>query len=302
MRTPLQLKFCDLAKNTSERVRVTSQLQLRGQSGFSLIELLIVMGIIVLVLAVATPAFQLLSNGRSVEAAQNQIAAMLGRARGEAIGMQKVFGLFFYIDPSTERINVAEITEAEAPITGSPAATLYLDLVGGSETTQLPPGVSVQLLDNATIVSGSRADDGYIAFNVASGTRLKYGGVILFDSNGRLISSTYGFRTADNSGAATQIGALFYDSATPPTFLDPCGAGNPPLRSQFGLVLFEREAFMNQGFTLSDPQVTNPGSVSAAYIAASPVGISEKMEEDWLDRNATALLINRYNGTIVRAE
>jgi type II secretory pathway pseudopilin PulG len=275
--------------------------ELKIRIGFTLTEMVVVIGIIVLVVALSLPAFNFITGSRSIESAQNQISAIIGRARANAIGLQKVYGVFFFVDSGTDRVNVAMISESDTTTAGS--AAVYLDFDGPRDDVALPPGVSVQLLDDAALVSGARTNDGYIGFNVATGTSLKYGGVILFDGNGHVLSSTYGFRTADSSGAPTQIGALFYgSSATPPAFLDPFGAGNPPPKSTIGFVLFDRQSFVNQGFTLDDVQVTNPAGSTAAYTAAGASGKSEKDEEDWLDQSATALLINRSNGSLIRAE
>ena len=55
------------------------------------------------------------------------------------------------------------------------------------------------------------------------------------------------------------------------------GDWNATVQSQFGLVLYDTEALANQGVT---------GTA----------------EETWLDTNATPVLVNRYNGTLLRAE
>src|SRR5262245_28845348 len=68
---------------------------------FSVTELLIVIGILVLVLALAVPAFNFITGSRSVETAGNNIASMLARARAEAMGFQQMRGVFFYIDVTT---------------------------------------------------------------------------------------------------------------------------------------------------------------------------------------------------------
>src|SRR5271170_5463692 len=56
------------------------------RSGFTLTELLIVIGIMVLMLVLAIPTMNLLSGSRSIGAAQNQINAMLAVARVGAMG------------------------------------------------------------------------------------------------------------------------------------------------------------------------------------------------------------------------
>ena len=60
-----------------------------ASSGFTLTELLVVIGLIVLILAIAVPSFSFITGSASLDGAQNQIAAMLGRARSEAIGLQE---------------------------------------------------------------------------------------------------------------------------------------------------------------------------------------------------------------------
>src|SRR6185312_1033231 len=70
-------------------------------NGFSLIELLVVMGIIILLTALALPAFNFISGSRSVEAASNQLSAILGIARQDAIGIQQDRGVVVFHDAST---------------------------------------------------------------------------------------------------------------------------------------------------------------------------------------------------------
>ena len=59
--------------------------------------------------------------------------------------------------------------------------------------------------------------------------------------------------------------------------------------SSFGLVLLDGDAFANNA-SLGDPQATG-----ATYG-------TELGEEQWIDENSVPLLINRYNGTLVRGE
>ena len=64
-------------------------------------------------------------------------------------------------------------------------------------------------------------------------------------------------------------------------------------RSNFGFVLYDEETFKNQsGFNDQDPQIE----------AGGPITPAERKEETWLDTNALPVLINRYNGTLIRGE
>lgn len=293
------------------------------RSAFTMAELLIVIALIVLLLGLAVPAFNLLSGGKSIEGATNQISAALGRARAEAIGLQKVTGVLFFIDPKTQRRSMA-IVQAVDPLTdhANSGAEVWLDVVDENDFLPLPAGIGVQVIDDCAMnATNVRQDDGYIGFNtegrgfsesISSSpdtlsavskvvTATPYGGAILFDGNGQLVSMAYGFRcqTVTNTGTftASRIGQLFY--ANPSAALDfvPGPPATPTLvanKSAVGLVLFEQDVFKNNGGTDEDPQMK--------YQPAGTYNGAEPGEETWLDNNSTPLMINRYNGTLVRGE
>src|SRR5438093_5929261 len=80
----------------SLRRSVAPSLRRSPHQGFSLTEILIVIALIVLILALAMPAFNFITGGRSQDAALNQISAFLARARTEAVGLQEIRGVMFY--------------------------------------------------------------------------------------------------------------------------------------------------------------------------------------------------------------
>jgi Tfp pilus assembly protein FimT len=80
----------------------------RPSAAFTLVELLVAMGIIVLMLGLAMPAFRAITGGRSVEGATNQVSAMLSRARADAVGLQIPRGVAFYTD-ATGQCKMAEV-------------------------------------------------------------------------------------------------------------------------------------------------------------------------------------------------
>lgn len=279
-------------------------------NAFTLTEILIVIGLIVLLIAIAVPAFNLISGGKSIQGARNQISAALGRARAEAIGKQRTTGVMFFVDPRSGRTNCAIVADVKATNAGlSPLyIDAWLDIVEDADFLPLPPGVSLQTLCDSTIAANARTSDGYLGYNergsdpnvvgypsfqmdVANGTA-RYGGVILFDSAGRLTSSTYAFRRTDSTGALTRMGSLLklttaVDLIPPPTVV---GTVVTPLTSQFGFVMYETQLFQSQAnFSAEDPKMTG-----AAYAT------TEKAEEDWMDANASPVLINRYAGTLVK--
>lgn len=287
--------------------------------GFTLTELLIVIGLIVLIIALAVPAFNAMTGGRSVDAAMNVLSATLGRVRMEAIGLQEPRGLLFYRDPVTQRIGARMVRAAGSGPAGS--NTVGVELVPDRDPILLPVGVGLQMVDDANMGTGpnpTARDDRYIGYNDTWGTNRQFkvavGGMILFDQNGRLVSRRFGFRAKQPDPAVkgpnprlilSETGRFLYGeqgSVTGNT--EVIGMFRPATinsaRSQFGFVLFDQEAFRNKCGTDTDPNGDkDPQMQTGANVTAnSPEGIKEK----WLDDNATPVLINRYNGTLIRGE
>ncbi len=237
---------------------------------FSLTEVLIVIALIVLILAMALPAFNFITGGRSVDAATNQISAFLSRARTEALGLQEYRGVLFYIDPATNQEMMTLVKESPAktsPFIASPSKTVdqvsnpfvevWLTLNSDEDHIPLPKGIGIQVVSDGTAGSSGIAGnyDRYVGFNkiplpvTASPADPKNGGVILFDGYGRLASRHYGFRLTDNpllpSGTPNSFGQFvfageiaanpIYNAATDQTILN--GNTAAPL-SNIGFVLF----------------------------------------------------------------
>ncbi len=76
--------------------------------GYTLVEMLIVIGIIVLMVGIALPAFRAITGGRSEEGATNQVTSMLARARADAIATQQPRGVAVFTD-ATGQCRVAEV-------------------------------------------------------------------------------------------------------------------------------------------------------------------------------------------------
>jgi prepilin-type N-terminal cleavage/methylation domain-containing protein len=189
--------------------------------GFTLTELLIVMGIIVLVALVAVPSFRALTGGRSTEAAQNQLAAFIQRARQEAIGVQEMRGVAFLRLTGESRVTAVMVREVGGPIVTPPQTLppgfqlveVYLDAVPDRDHLVMPVGVGIQTIDDCAINPPAaaatpsphddvRGDDAYIGLNISTvnmpgingDDHFVYGGVILFDGFGRLVKKQYAFR------------------------------------------------------------------------------------------------------------
>ena len=96
---------------------------------------------------------------------------------------------------------------------------------------------------------------------------------------------------------STEMGRFLYGSSFSPSgnqVLTPNTTSNPvAARSQFGFVVYDNEAFSNLGFNDGDSQFGDPSPRETSNADG---------EEKWLDTNALPVLINRYNGTLVRGE
>ena len=189
---------------------------------FTLIEMLVVMAIMIVILISAVPVFNTLTGNHSLAAAQNQVAAALGTARADAIYYQQTIGIFFFVDPATDQVALAEVqadpqstggtTYIPANISGAAAAANNgsvnaLELVNNWDSTQgkfiyyrdlvlLPANVGIALNNNyygyiynaAAPPAAGNAFDHYVRL-----------GAIMFNSQGSVISIPFAVQAQRNT-------------------------------------------------------------------------------------------------------
>jgi type II secretory pathway pseudopilin PulG len=125
--------------------------------GFTLVEIMVVLSIIILILAVGMPVWHAMTGNNSVAAAQNQVAAALANARGDAIYHRQTIGVLFFIDPVNDQTAMAEVQVqtlyqyAYAP-SGGAAPTSY------SMTPLFQPQDSTGPFDNGAVYSLERVN------------------------------------------------------------------------------------------------------------------------------------------------
>lgn len=272
---------------------------MKRNSAFTLTEILIVIGIIVLLMVIAIPAFSLITGGKSIEGAANQMSAAIGRARAQAIGLQKTTGVLGLTDAKSGRKVLAIVTATDAVTASSPLDVVWLDLAD-ADFLPLPPGVTMQTIADTTIPNvNAPPPDHYIGFNTIGvdglgATRtatVAYGGCILFDATGQIVNARYGLRCIDGAGVFTALGGILQINGFNQNSVGivPTSASAQLLRSQLGFVLVERDLFASANGT-DDDKLNNPSLTN------------EAAEENWLDQNSTPYLINRYTGTLIRGD
>ncbi|HTW94790.1 MAG TPA: prepilin-type N-terminal cleavage/methylation domain-containing protein [Tepidisphaeraceae bacterium] len=256
--------------------------------GFTLVEMLVVIAIIVGVLAMAVPLVSTLNGSRSVEAGYNVLSSALAHARELAVANHQIAGAFVYIDATTGRsaIVFVEPTPNTAYPPPYPLQMPGLAIISGEDTVYMPPSVGVRVLNNNTASGVSQPDDRYLAT-----------GAILFDQNGNVTYQDYNILSGNN--LATRLGV-------PETY---GGPQTYQFNSLGAAVIYDRTAYMDQTTAAGDPFTEADFSTqgwfgaSAPYGEGNPVTTADKEnEESWLDQNGLLVMVRAGDGALVQSK
>ncbi len=121
--------------------RKTNQPQYGPRSAFTLIELILVLGIIVMIASLATPMVTRMIGRQALKQGADRVRVEMGRARVEAIKTGDVQALFFF--PENNWFNVARFTNLpqQSGIAARQRAQLKNRIYTGYEDNFLPPGI-----------------------------------------------------------------------------------------------------------------------------------------------------------------
>ena len=253
---------------------------LPARRGFTLVELLVVVAILVLIIALAVPAFNAISGNRSIDSAQNQLAAVIGRARQEAIGQEDYRGVIFFQDPNTGRACVSQVY---FPVPGSST----LDLTPNRDELLLPTGVSFRMIETAS--TSSTNNQNFSACNV-----------ILFNGRGEFVSMPWQILNTSMSSNSGATGYALGKRIQPVVWSAgnwPSGMPAPSQSSSFWV----------------DPNYSS--NTAGTYVPASALGFilfpdetayrdqyTQNGSTTYLQDQGISFLINRYTGTLIRSE
>jgi len=259
------------------------QSAIRFRRGFTLIEMITVLTIILIVLAIAIPVWNALLGGTNLAAAQNQITAFLANARADAIYNRQTIGVCFFIDPNSQQTAMAEVqvqtlynstTKTNTPLftpNGCPnnGSVYSLEYVNNADPNTpgnfifyrdivlLPKGVGVALNNNTYTYNQ------YGVWNPTANPtppldRYLRTDVIMFNPDGSLASIPFGIPVNETfPGAASSVLNLLCQRIGLPSSSSydfgsnvPITAGSTPptfpLISSVGLVVFDSDTYLNQ--------------------------------------------------------
>jgi prepilin-type N-terminal cleavage/methylation domain-containing protein len=266
----------------------------RVRDGFTLTELLVVISIIVGMLAMGIPLFKIMSGSRSVEAGQNKMSAMLQRARSRAIGMGDRRGVLFFTDQVTKQVGmlmvkVLEPNTADTLPVKSLADVAHYPVELDEESTDLellPPGVGAVVCSARDAVPQTRPD-GSLDPNVA----YRRVGLVMFGGTGRLEQLVCVLKPEQGDTrlpTPTRLMTAFRDrinaGITDDVFIGTGTDAKPgPYPSGYAFLVYDANVFNGIEADQNYPDIL----VSDA-------------QGKWLNQNAVGLVLNRYNGTLIR--
>jgi prepilin-type N-terminal cleavage/methylation domain-containing protein len=267
----------------------------RSLPAFTLIELMVVVGIILILVAIAVPAVRALTKSNSQKQAVNLLTSMVARARALAIQSHEMAGVYIFESDSSTTANgvIASksggqsyaqivvgaqdtgIASGQSFLQG--AVSLVTDVGGDVNGVPVPPGTTgnAQPLPKDVIVAALDDDPNSLVRmsteTVAGNERLR---LIVFDENGQLVLR----RNMQVFVSGTTAPSAVYNNSSP------------------GFLVF----------SLADLQA----AIDAGAIPALPAGVwnqtqaqqtaRDKALGNWIEQNADVLIFNTYTGNVIR--
>jgi prepilin-type N-terminal cleavage/methylation domain-containing protein len=272
--------------------------------GFTMIELLVVITIIVLMLSVAVPLVRTIQGNRTLEVGYNTISSAIGHARQIALYYRAPAGIAFYQDPNNGYQTIAYVMqEKNIPRDMGNAAIFasqddrYFDIIPGEQLTTLPQGVAVQVFDGVLPSTGLNSyPDLYMRV-----------GIVLFDEEGQLSSAPFFVRqVATVTAGQPHLGDANHLNLNPLPPNTPLGLGVAIYTSP-AVCLYDEESYLSQPTSPGSPQSNfsdanyNTQAYSTFYVGGILLPLTDKwLEQTWLSQNGETLVIKPNDGSLLR--
>ena len=284
---------------------------LRKAMAFTLIELMVVIGIIVLMMTILVLGTRAMTEGNSIAQANNVVAAYLSNARAVAMQRGGYAGVAFFEDPAYKAQTAMRIVVSDPSMqTGTNLIPLRADL--NYDIQYLPRDMNVGVLDGAAGGVAAFRIPGEGAANDTN--RYLQSRVVLFDANGREIvrdgltstmryaSLTYvsgntyyrGDIVAEVVGSDINCYVCLADS----TATDPSTDTTGLIWHKELLGLFAYTG--GEGYGRSSPALVLYDAIAFRSANGDPgdVGFNAVTANTWLQQNGKLVTVNAYTGSL----
>ena len=284
--------------------RAAAARRCRLAPAFSLVELLVVIGIIILVLALAGPAFKKISQGTNITQGQNMITAYLASARALALQRRCSTAVVFFEDAANNygsQTAIAVVYEASVD-TSSSNAISYFAPVPGRPAEYLPGGVKVATLDATS--TNSLNTEAIMNGSTQAPAKCR---AIVFDSNGRMtVRHGLGTYSSNNSTPPTTAPPdpnypYMPNSASPAYSGTALTTAELQYRAQWNFNAFlssPTDVYSSPALLVYDGNQFRD-AMTALYNSQGSAPTAAQVSA-WIQGNADMLAVNAYTGNVVR--
>jgi Tfp pilus assembly protein FimT len=239
---------------------------------FTLIELMVVIGIMIIILAVSIPGLKAMTKGNDVGQATSMVSSLIANSRSIAISQGRIAGVAFYEGNGGKagQTQAAFVVEDLATTAADTNGTVHLMPLSGGTIQQLPRGAKIVGLDTADT---SAANVGTLNIGTAANVPAR---VVLFDEGGQLLVRAN--LLLDLSGSTTIQSTKETLSSWASDWNWASGWSNTANPSTPAIVIYSDGEFQSAGMPGQDASTQNL----------------------WLLQHAKVLVVNAYTGTVIQ--
>jgi prepilin-type N-terminal cleavage/methylation domain-containing protein len=248
--------------------------------GFTLLELLVVMGIMVIMMAVMIPAMKSMLQSNGEAQSVNVIRSYLATARSIAISQHRQAGVVFFEETGANtstsskgqtalQLVVENTDQSQVNHVAHPENTVFIYY--SNERQYLPPGMRVATMNDSSLaLTGDETTSG--------GAAAPHARLILFNANGQMILRNGTCRPLTTGPQTNDYPKAYADWNLP----SPNGTASDGISSP-GVLVFNINTYRD--FVASD-------SNNGAQLVTD--------KGNWLKQHAAVIIVNAYTGGVIR--